>query len=89
MCWWNLRSEVGSYTSTKKKGGDEEVKYLIMGELREPIEENLEKMYAVERERIEKGEVWGEEMVFQHHVFLSEFKSFFVVQTEDESKIAK
>ena len=37
------------------------MKYLIIHEIRDPFEDNAKKMYAIERERAEKGEGFAEE----------------------------
>ena len=65
------------------------LKYLIMFEPREPIEENVRKGFEIENERRSKGITFGDETVFPEHQFLSENKRFMIVETDDPMRIAK
>lgn len=65
------------------------MKYLFIYSAREPVAENTKKAYAVEKKRIEQGESWGDEMLFPIHHYLTEFKAFFIVDTDDDIKVAK
>ena len=65
------------------------LKYLIMMELREPIEENMRKVFEIDNERRSKGIAFGDETVFPEHQFLSENKRFMIVETDDPTRIAK
>lgn len=57
--------------------------------VKEPSEENLKKGIAIENERIERNENFGDDIVFPLHQYLSESKSFMIVETDDHSKLAK
>lgn len=65
------------------------MKYLFIYSAREPVAENTQRAYDVEKKRIEKGENWGDDTIFPIHHFLTEYKAFFVVDTEDDVKVAK
>jgi hypothetical protein len=66
------------------------LKYLIMFELREPIEENVRKVFEIEKERRSKGITFLDDAtVFPEHQFLSEEKRFMIVETDDPMRIAK
>ena len=66
------------------------MKYAIFSEWKEPIEENLKKMYEIEKGRTERGENFsaqGESVVM--YTLLSEPKGIMIVDTDDPAKIAK
>jgi len=65
------------------------LKYLIIFEPREPIEDNVRKSFEIEKKRTSKGIVFGDEQVFPEHQFLSENKRFMIVETDDPMRIAK
>ena len=65
------------------------MKYLIMMELREPIEENMRKVFEIENERNSKGIDLSDVTIFPEHQFLSENKRFMIVETDDPTRIAK
>jgi hypothetical protein len=57
--------------------------------VKEPSDENLKKGLAIENKRIGRKENFGDEIIFPLHQYLSESKSFMIVETEDYSKLAK
>ena len=63
------------------------MKYMVFGEYKEPIEDNMKKMYEVEKRRIEKGTAFSD-YVFPMHTCVTQLKSFFVVDV-DESEIMR
>jgi hypothetical protein len=65
------------------------VKYLLIGELRKPYEENRKKMFEIEKKRAEKGELLGDAMIFPEHVLLSKANSIFMVLDCAEAILAK
>ena len=65
------------------------MKYLMLGELRKPYEENRKKMYEIEKKRTEKGEVLGDAIIFPQHVLLSKTNASFMVVDCTEEKLAK
>ena len=65
------------------------MKYLIMFEPREPIDENVRKAFEIGNERASKGITFGDEQIFPEHQFLSENKRFMIVETDDPMRIAK
>ena len=66
------------------------MKYVIYSELKEPYDENMKKMYKIEKERQAKGETFsqGEEYIDQY-MFLGGNKGFLLVDTDDVSKVVK
>ena len=65
------------------------MRYLISWELEKPYEENMKKLSEVESERKKKGISLDDILIFPIHFFLSEFKAFMIVETDDETRIAK
>ncbi|UCE35918.1 MAG: hypothetical protein JSW00_10150, partial [Thermoplasmata archaeon] len=66
------------------------LKYLIMMELEKPYEENMRKVFEIEKERRSKGISLGDVTVFPEHQFLSEEnKRFMIVETDDLERIVK
>ena len=65
------------------------MKYLIVMELEKPYEENMRKAFEVEKERRRKGISLDDAIVFPEHAFLSEWKWFMIVETDDPMRIAK
>jgi len=65
------------------------MKYLVYMTLLEPLDENIKKMSQIEKKRVEKGENWGEDMLFPIHNILTTGSSFMVVETDDTTKLAK
>ena len=66
------------------------MKYVLYSELKEPYEENMKKMYEIEKGRQAKGETFsqGDEYIDQY-MFLEGNKGFLMVDTDDVSKIIK
>jgi hypothetical protein len=62
------------------------MKYLIFVEPKEPREENMEKALKIQEERGKRKKKW--DTTGMYHL-LSEPKGFMIVETEDESLIAK
>ena len=67
----------------------EDMKYLMIGELRKPYEENRKKMYEIEEKRTEKGEVLGDAIIFPQHLLLSKENASFRGVDCEEEKLAK
>jgi hypothetical protein len=65
------------------------MKYLVYMSLIEPYDENIKKMFQIEKRRVEKGENWGKEQLFPIHNILTTGSSFMVVETHDAVKLAK
>ena len=65
------------------------MKYLIIQEMEKPYEENMKKAFEVEKERKQKGISLEDIMIFPHHAFLTEWKWFCIVETDDPLRIAK
>lgn len=65
------------------------MRYLIIYELEKPYEENMKKAFEIEKERRKKGISLEDIMIFPMHGFLSEWKAFMIVETDDETRIAK
>jgi hypothetical protein len=65
------------------------LKYLIMFEPREPIEENVRKAFEIDNERTSKGIDLVDVSIFPEHQFLSENMRFMIVETDDPMRIAK
>jgi hypothetical protein len=65
------------------------LKYIFVYGAREPISENTRKAYDVEKKRIERCENWGDDMIFPIHHYVTQYKAFFIVDTDDEIKVAK
>lgn len=63
--------------------------YIFIYGAREPITENTMKVYDVEKRRMERGENWGDKMIFPIHYYVTQYKTFFVVDTDDEIKVAR
>ena len=55
----------------------------------EPYEENIKKMWKIEKKRIEKGENWGKDTLFPIHNVMTTGTSFMIVETDDTMKLAK
>jgi hypothetical protein len=55
----------------------------------EPYEENIKKMWKIEKKRIEKGEHWGKDTLFPIHNVMTTGTSFMIVETDDTMKLAK
>jgi hypothetical protein len=55
----------------------------------EPYEENVDKMFKIEKKRVEKGESWSEELVFPIHNIITSGNSFMIVETNDLTKLVK
>jgi hypothetical protein len=55
----------------------------------EPYDENVKKMFQIEKQRIDKGESWGKEQLFPIHNIMTTGKSFMVLETDDPIKLAK
>jgi hypothetical protein len=55
----------------------------------EPYEENIKKMWKIEKNRIEKGEHWGKDTIFPIHNVMTTGTSIMVVKTDDAMKLAK
>ena len=66
------------------------MKYLMMYELEKPYEENMKKVFEIEKERTSKGIDLVDVTIFPEHVFLSEEnKWFMIVETDDLERIVK
>ena len=66
------------------------MKYVIFMEIKEPVEENLKRMFEIEGEREKKGETFGaQKELIANYYLLSEYKAFMIVDVEDVSRIAK
>lgn len=65
------------------------MKYLVYISLREPQAENIIKMNQIEAKRIEKGENWGDEILFPIHNIVTTGESFMIIETDDVMKLAK
>lgn len=57
--------------------------------LLEPYDENIKKMFQIEKKRVDKGENWGKDMLFPIHSLATDGTSFMVVETEDTMKLTK
>jgi hypothetical protein len=66
--------------------GCEKMKYVILGELKEPVEENWIKVLEIEKERGKREKQWDTISMYN---LLSEPKMLIIVETDDESLIAK
>lgn len=64
------------------------MKYLLIGELRKPYEENRKKVNEIEKKRTEKGEVL-DAIIFPIHALLSKANTYFMVVDCEEEKLAK
>lgn len=62
------------------------MKYMILGELKEPVEENWNKVLEIEKERGKRKKKWDSIGLYY---LLSEPKMLILVETDDESLIAK
>jgi len=65
------------------------MKYLVFMGLKEPWNENIKKMFKIEKKRIENGENWEEEQVLPIYNIVTTGKSFMVLETDDPVKLAK
>jgi hypothetical protein len=65
------------------------LKYLIIQEMEQPYEENMRRAFEIEAERREKGISIDDIIIFPHHAFLTEWKWFTIVETDDPLRIAK
>lgn len=65
------------------------MKYLIIQELEKPYEENAKKAFEIEKERKRKGISLEDITIFPAHAFLTEWKWFMIVETDDPMRIAK
>jgi hypothetical protein len=65
------------------------LKYLIIQELEKPYEENMKKVFEIEKERKRKGISLEDAIIFPNHAFLTEWKWFMIVETDDPMRIAK
>ena len=67
-----------------------ELKYVILAEYKDPVEESLKKAMEIEKGRVERGETWNQmgEMIGQY-IFLEGNKGFTIVDTEKVSHIFK
>ena len=65
------------------------MKYLIIQETEQPYEENMKKALEIEKERRQKGTSLSDAIIFPTHAFLSEWKWFFIVETDDPMRIAQ
>ena len=79
----------GELYKYQERRGSEEMKHLLMGELRKPYEENRKKMYEIEKKRTEKGEAFGDAIIFPQHALLSKAYSSFMVVDCSEETLAK
>jgi len=61
----------------------------MMYELEKPYEENMKKVFEIEKERKQKGKSLDDVTIFPEHVFLSESKLFMIVETDDPMRIAQ
>jgi len=68
---------------------ESKLKYLMYMSLMEPCDENIKRMFQIEKKRVEKGENWGKEQLFPIHNILTTGSSFMVVETDDAMKLAK
>ena len=66
-----------------------ELKYLLTWKIKEPFEENYRKTMKLEEMRLEKGEHFGDDIIFPIHSFVTENKAFMIVNVEDDMKLAK
>ena len=57
--------------------------------LLEPYDENVKKMFQIEKKRVEKGENWGKDTLFPIHNIITNGTSFMVVEANDTMKLAK
>ena len=65
------------------------MKYLIIQEMEQPYEENMRRAFEIEAERREKGISLEDAFIFPEHAFLSEWKWFVIVETDDPLRITK
>ncbi len=65
------------------------MKYVIFMEPREPFEENFNKAMEIWKSRTDKGETLADELIFPIHAFITEPKTFMIVETDDQSLITK
>ncbi len=65
------------------------MKYLVYVSLLDPKSENIIKMNQIEKRRIEKGENWGDEIIFPIHNIATTGESFMIVETDDMMKLVK
>ena len=65
------------------------MKYLIIQELEKPYEENMRKAFEIEKDRRQKGISLEDAIIFPNHQFLTEWKWFMIVETDDPMRIAK
>jgi hypothetical protein len=57
--------------------------------MEQPYEENMKKAFEIEKERKRKGISLEDIIIFPHHMFLTEWKWFTIVETDDPMRIAK
>lgn len=65
------------------------MKYLVYMSIVEPFEQNVKKMFKIEKKRVEKGENWGKDLLFPIHNIMTTGTSFMVVETDDPLKLSK
>jgi hypothetical protein len=65
------------------------MKYLMTFSVKDPSEKNLKKAMEIQSKRIEKGEAFGDDMIFPIHQYMTKSKSFMVIETDDPLKLSK
>jgi len=85
---WSLAPRWGAIEVPRTEES-EDMKYLMIGELRKPYAENRKKMLEIEKKRTEKGEVLGDAIIFSQHVLLSKTNASFMVVDCSEEILAK
>jgi len=78
---------VGSYTSTKKEGRGEKMKYIAIWKYKDYNPESVKKQLVIHNERGKKGE--QVKSLLPPYSFLSEPGGFTIFETEDEAEIVK
>ena len=57
--------------------------------LLEPYDENVDKMFEIEKKRTEENESWGKEHITPIYSIITTGNSFMIIETEDPVKLAK
>ena len=66
------------------------MKYMLLMEFKDPFADNMRKVSASQKERIEKGlSFTREESLFPWHFSVTEGKAVAIYETDDEMKVVK
>ena len=65
------------------------MKYLMTFSVKEPSEKNLKKAMEIQSKRREKGEAFGDDIIFPIHQYITKSKSFMVIETDAPLKLSK